>query len=288
MSVSDIQIQLEELYGGASISTGLISRITNEVLEEVKVWQQRPLDSIYPIVYIDCLFVKVRQDKRVIKKAVYVALGINLEGKKDILGLWMSEHESAKFWLGNLTELKERGLQDIFIVCSDNLTGLTNAIEAAYPKTSHQLCIVHQIRNSVRYVSYKHRKAICADLKPIYAAATEEQALIALEAFSDKWSKQYPYIAKSLEKHWDNLVLFLAYPAEIRRVIYTTNAIESLNSQLRKVTKNKRVFPSDEAVFKSLFLTIEYITRKWTMPIRDWNQARAHFSILFEDRISVV
>ncbi len=284
MSVTDIQKQLEELYG-AEVSTSLISKITDEVLEEVKAWQSRPLESVYPIVYFDCLVVKVRQEKRVINKAVYIALGIDLSGRKDILGLWMSENEGAKFWLSNLTELKNRVMNDMLIACTDNLTGMSEAIAAVYPKAEHQLCIVHQIRNSLRYVSYKHRKELAADLKPIYTATTEEEAGLALSSFEAKWDKKYPQIAKSWYQHWDNLVIFLGYPAEIRRVIYTTNAIESLNSQLRKVTKNKRVFPSDDAVFKSLYLAIDYITKKWIMPIRDWHVARAHFMVKFSDRL---
>lgn len=286
MSVTDIQLQLKELYCGAEISTGLISKITNEVIEEVKSWQSRPLESVYPIVFFDCLVVKVRQDKRIINKAVYIALGVDLTGRKDVLGLWISENEGAKFWLNNLTEMKNRGLTDILIACTDNLTGMSDAIAAVFPKTEHQLCIVHQIRNSLQYVSYKHRKELVADLKPIYQAVTEEAALAALELFAQKWDKQYPHIAKSWYAHWDNLVIFLQYPAAIRRIIYTTNAIESLNSQLRKVTKNKRIFPSDDAVFKTLFLAIGYITKKWTMPIRNWNEAMPHFMIKFEDRIN--
>ena len=260
MSVNDIQIQLKELYR-AEISSSLISDITREVLDLVIAWQNRPLESIYPIVYFDCLRVKVRQDKRIINKAVYVALGIDLSGRKYILG--------SKFWLGVFTELKNRGISDILIACTDNLTGMTESISAVFPKTRHQLCIVHQIRNSLKYVSYKDRKALAVDLKPIYTAINKEQAQLALEVFEEKWSQQYPYIAKSWYNNWDNLVIFLEYPSDIRKVIYTTNAIESLNSQFRKVTKNKRVFPSDESVFKTLFLTIDYITRKWTMPIRD-------------------
>ena len=248
MSVSDIKTQLQELYG-AEISKGLISNITNDIIDEVKAWQTRPLESIYPIVYFDCIVVKVRQDKRIINKSVYVALGIELTGRKDILGLWISENEGSKFWLNNLTEMKNRGMKDILIACTDNLTGMSDAISAVYPKTEHQLCIVHQIRNSLAYVSYKHRKELAGDLKPIYTAITEDDAHIALEAFETKWNKQYPHIAKSWYGNWDNLVIFLQYPEEIRRIIYTTNAIESLNSQLRKVTKNKRVFPSDDSVF---------------------------------------
>lgn len=285
MSVSDIKMQLSELYGGAEISTALISKITDEVLDEVDSWRKRALERVYPIVFFDCLVVKVRQDKHVINKAVYVALGIDADGKKDVLGIWLSENEGAKFWLANLTELRNRGVQDILIACSDNLTGMNEAISAVYPKTEHQLCIVHQIRNSLRFVSYKDRKELVADLKPIYAAATEDDGLEALGDFAKKWDSQYPYIAKSWYSNWDNLAVFFQYPPEIRKVIYTTNAIESLNSQLRKVTKNKRSFPSDDAVFKTLYLAIDYITRKWTMPIQNWGTAMAHFMIKFDGRI---
>jgi transposase-like protein len=284
MSLSDIKTQMQELYG-ADISESLISKITDSVVDEVKAWQNRALENVYPIVFFDCLVVKVRHEKRIINKAVYVALGIDLSGKKDILGLWISENEGAKFWLGNLTEMKNRGMNDMLIACTDNLTGMSDAIAAVYPKCEHQLCIVHQIRNSLKFVSYKDRKALAADLKPIYQAATEDEAQEALDAFDTKWSNQYPQIAKSWYNNWENLVIFLQYPKAIRQIIYTTNSIESLNSQLRKVTKNKRVFPSDESVFKTLYLTINYITAKWTMPIRNWNEAMAHFLIKFDDRI---
>ncbi len=284
MSISDIKIQLEELYG-AEVSESLISRVTDDVIDEVKAWQSRALEAVYPIVFFDCLVVKVRQDKRIINKSVYIALGIDLSGHKDILGLWISDNEGAKFWLNNLTEMKNRGLLDILIACTDNLTGMSDAISAVYPKCEHQLCIVHQIRNSLKFVSYKDRKKLAADLKPIYQAITEEEAQEALERFEAKWGKNYPQIAKSWYNNWDNLMIFLQYPEAIRRIIYTTNAIESLNNQLRKVTKNKRVFPSDESVFKTLYLTIDYIVRKWTMPIQNWNEAMAHFLIKFENRI---
>ena len=286
MSLSDIKTQLQELYD-ADISESLISKITDCVVDEVKAWQNRALESVYPIVFFDCLVVKVRHEKRIINKAVYVALGIDLSGRKDILGLWISENEGAKFWLGNLTEMKNRGMSDMLIACTDNLTGMSDAIAAVYPKCEHQLCIVHQIRNSLKYVSYKDRKKLAVDLKPIYQATTEDEAQEALDAFDTKWSNQYPQIAKSWYNNWENLVIFLQYPKSIRQIIYTTNAIESLNSQLRKVTKNKRVFPSDESVFKTLYLTINYITAKWTMPIRNWNEAMAHFLIKFDDRIQI-
>ncbi|WP_339051754.1 IS256 family transposase [Candidatus Lariskella endosymbiont of Epinotia ramella] len=283
MSLSDIKIQLQELYG-AEVSESLISRVTDDVIDEVRIWQSRPLEPLYPIVYFDCLIVKVRQDKQIINKSVYVALGIDLQGRKDILGLWISENEGSKFWLSNFTELKNRGLKDILIACSDNLTGMSEAICASYPKTEHQLCIVHQIRNSLKYVSYKDRKLLASDLKLIYSSATEDEARLALESFDKKWSKRYPHISKSWYNNWENLVIFLQYPESIRKIIYTTNAIESLNSQLRKVTRNKRVFPNDDSVFKVLYLTIDYITKKWTMPISNWNEAMAHFIIKFDGR----
>ena len=284
MSVSDIKLQIHELYG-AEISESLISRVTDNIMDEVRSWQNRPLEAIYAIVYFDALVVKVRQDKRIINKAVYVALGIDLNGRKDILGLWISENEGAKFWLNNFTEMKNRGLKDILIACSDNLTGMSEAISAVYPETEHQLCIVHQIRNSLTYVSYKDRKELAADLKLVYSSITEDAALAALSDFDLKWGRQYPHITKSWQNNWQNLVIFLQYPEVIRRIIYTTNAIESLNSQLRKVTNNKRVFPSDDSVFKTLYLTIDYITRKWSMPIQNWGEAMAHFLIKFEGRI---
>jgi transposase-like protein len=284
MSVSDIRLQLEELYG-ADISESLISKITDEVIEEVREWQHRPLDAVYPIVLFDCLVVKVRQDKRIINKAFYIALGIDSSGMKDVLGFWISENEGAKFWLGVFTELKNRGLQDILIACTDNLTGMKDAIIATFPKTEHQLCIVHQIRTSLKYVSYKDRRQLAQDLKPIYTSSTEDEAMLALEEFSKKWDGKYPQISKSWYSNWSNLVIFLGYPEQIRRIIYTTNSIESLNSQLRKVTKNKRIFPSDESVFKALYLTIRNITRKWTIPIQNWNETMAHFLIKFEDRL---
>lgn len=284
MSLSDIQIQIQELYG-AEVSESLISNITDSVIEDVKIWQNRPLESVYPIVFFDCFIVKVRQDKRIINKSVYVALGIDRLGIKDVLGLWMSENEGAKFWLGNLTELKNRGMHDMLIACTDNLPGMSEAIAAVYPKTEHQLCIVHAIRNSLQYVSYKNRKELVADLKPIYTAVNEEEARMALETFATKWNQKYPQIAKSWYANWDNLMVFLQYPNAIRKVIYTTNVVESVNSQFRRVTKNKRVFPNDLAVFKTLYLTINYMTRKWTTSIHNWSEAMAHFLIKFEKRI---
>ena len=234
MSISDIKIQLEELYAGAEISESLISNITTEVMSEVTDWQNRQLDPVYPIVFIDCLVVKVKQDGKIINKSVYIVLGVNKDGIKEVLGLWIDETESAKFWLNVLTELKNRGLHDILILCSDNLYGMKDAVIAVYPKTEHQLCIVHQIRNTLKYVSYKNKKAVVAELKAVYTANTEKEALAALKAFEDTWGEKYPNIAKSWRTHWDNLAVFLQYPHAIRKVIYTTNPIESFNSQLRK------------------------------------------------------
>lgn len=284
MSLSDIKLQLKELYD-TEISESLISKVTDGIIDEVRAWQNRPLEAVYPIVFFDCLVVKVRHEKRIINKSVYIALGIDSSGKKDILGLWISENEGAKFWLANFTELKNRGMNDMLIACTDNLTGMSEAIAAVYPKCEHQLCIVHQIRNSLKYVSFKDRKELARDLKPIYRAVTEDEALSALIYFEEKWGKSYPQIAKSWHLNWQNLVGFLQYPEAIRKIVYTTNAVESVNSMLRKVTNNKRVFPSDDAVFKTLYLTINYITAKWTMPVQNWNEAMAHFLIKFEGRI---
>ena len=284
LSVSDIQSQLYDLYE-TEVSSGFISEVTNSVLEEVYAWQNRPLESVYPIVFFDCIVVKVRQDKQIINKAVYMALGLNMEGKKEVLGLWMSKNEGAKYWLSVFTELKNRGLQDILIICTDNLNGMNESIVAVYPEAEHQLCIVHQIRNSLKYISYKNRKEVSADLKSIYTAVNEDTALDALNVFKGKYDSIYPQISKSWEKHWNNLINFLKYPKEIRKVIYTTNAIESLNSQFRKVIKNKKVFPSDDAVYKILYLAIRNLEKKWTMPARFWNEAMPYFMIQFEDRL---
>jgi transposase-like protein len=284
LSVSDIQSQLYDLYE-TEVSSGFISEVTNSVLEEVHAWQNRPLDSIYPIVFFDCIVVKVRQDKQITNKAVYVALGLNMEGRKEVLGLWISKNEGAKYWLNVFTELKNRGLQDILIICTDNLKGMNESIVAAYPEAEHQLCIVHQIRNSLKYVSYKKKKEVAADLKDIYTAVNEDVALDALNVFKEKYDSIYPQISKSWDKHWVNLINFLKYPKEIRKVIYTTNAIESLNSQFRKVIKNKKVFPSDDAVYKILYLAISNLEKKWTMPARFWNEAMPFFLIQFEDRL---
>lgn len=253
MSTRDIQDQLYDLYG-TEVSPTLISNVTNEVIDEVKAWQSRPLDRLYPIVYLDALVIKVQQDKRIINKAFYLALGVNCEGQKELLGIWISQNEGAKFWLNVLTELKNRGLEDIFITCVDGLTGFPDAIETVYPQTKVQLCLVHMVRNSLRYVGWKERKEVAGDLRAIYTSKTLEEAELALDEFSAKWDKDYPAISKSWLTHWENITPFFEYPEEIRKVIYTTNAIESLNASLRKVIKNKRVFPSDEAALKQLYL----------------------------------
>ncbi len=285
MTTRDMQAELQELYG-VDISATLISNVTNEVMDEVKSWQSRPLDKLYPIVYLDALVIKVREDKRVVNKAFYLALGVNLEGQKELLGIWISQNEGAKFWLTVLTELKNRGLEDIFIACVDGLTGFPDAIATVYPNAQVQLCIVHMVRNSLRFVSWKNRKAVVADLKRIYGATTLEAAELALSEFSDNWDKQYPSISKSWFNHWENIIPFFSYPEEIRKAIYTTNAIESLNSSLRKLIKNKRIFPSDDAALKQLYLGLKNISKKWTMPIKNWKNAMNCFVILFEERLN--
>lgn len=286
LSVTDILAQLQELYH-VEISTSLISAVTDSVLEEVTAWQNRALESLYPIVYLDCLVVKVRQDKRIINKSVYLALGINQEGQKELLGMWMSQNEGAKFWLNVLTELRNRGLEDIIIACVDGLTGFPEAIAEVYPRCKTQLCIVHMVRNSLKYVSWKDRKKIATDLKSIYTAPTVEAAELSLTSFSEKWDDQYPTISQSWLNRWENIIPFFEYTHEIRRAIYTTNAIESMNMTLRKVIKNKRVFPSDNSVFKVLYLTIQNISKKWTMPIHHWKSAMNRFMIEYAERVSV-
>ena len=284
MSTADIQDQIKELYS-VELSTSLISTITDSVLEEVAAWQSRPLDRCYPIVYMDCLMVKVREHKQIVNKAVYLALGINEEGHKELLGIWISVSEGAKFWLGILTELKNRGLEDIFVACVDGLSGFPEAIEAVYPQTEVQLRIVHLVRNSMRYVSWKERKGVAKQLKAIYTASTEEEGAVALEELKDQEGKAYVYIYEMWRKNWARIIPLFSYPPEIRKVIYTTNAIESVNMSLRKVLKTKRVFPNDKSVLKVLYMASERISRKWTMPIVDWPRAMRYFMIKFGDRV---
>jgi putative transposase len=282
MSTRDIVAAFEEMYG-AEISSGLISQVTNAVIEEVIEWQNRPLDAVYPIVYLDCIVLKIRQDKRVINKAIYLVLGINIEGHKELLGMWVSENEGAKFWLSVLTDLKNRGVQQMLIACVDGLKGFPDAIKATYPKAKVQLCIVHMVRNSLKLVPWKDYKLVTADLKRIYQSVSEQEASLELDNFSEKWGVKYPQISKSWRSNWENLITIFDYPPDIRKVIYTTNAIESLNSVIRKSVKTRKVFPSDDAALKVVYLAIQAATKKWTMPIRSWKPALNRFMIEFEE-----
>lgn len=286
MTTRDIQGHLEEIYG-VKVSPVLISNVTEGVIEEVRAWQNRPLDAVYPILYLDALFVKVKEEGHIRNKAVYLALAVNMEGQKELLGLWIAKTEGSKFWLKVLTELKNRGVEDIFIICVDGLKGFAEAIETVFPQSQIQRCIVHMIRHSLKYVSWKQRKEVAADLKAVYQAKTEEEAELALEEFAEKWDKQYPLISKSWRKNWEQITPFFAYPHEIRRAIYTTNAIESLNMSLRKIIKNRAAFPSDEAAIKLLYLALRNISKKWTMPIRNWKAALSRFAIVFEGRVPI-
>ena len=284
MSTRDIQDHVKEVYG-AEISPTAISHITEKVLEAAKEWQSRPLAKVYPIVYFDAIHYKVRQDGKVLNKAAYTCLGIDTEGKKDILGLWIGESEGAKFWLKVFTELKNRGLEDIFIACVDGLKGLPEAIHSVFPKAEIQLCIVHLIRNSVRYIPHKHSKAFIADLKPVYKAVSENDALEALSHLEEKWENKYALAVKPWKEHWEHIRTFLGFPEEVRRIIYTTNAVEALHRQFRKVTKSRSVFPNDEALFKLLFLTVKGLSDKWTREVHGWKQALSQFAILYGDRL---
>jgi putative transposase len=286
LSTREIQGPREDLYG-TEVSPTLISTITDAVLDEVRTWQSRPLAPVYPILYFDALFVKSRQEGLVQTKAVYLALGVTLEGEKELLGLWLSESEGAKFWLAVFNELKNRGVQDCFIACVDGLTGLPEAIEAVFPKTQVQLCIVHKVRNSLRYVPWKERKAVAGDLRAIYGAATLGAAEQALERFAERWDAKYPAISPSWLADWDRLTVIFDYPPAIRRVIYTTNAIESLHYSLRKVLKGRGAFPNDESIVKVLYMGLQHVTKKWTQPIREWKAALNQFVILFGDRVPV-
>jgi len=286
LSTRDIQGQLEELYG-AEVSPTLISNVTNAVMEDVRAWQSRPLSAVYPILYFDALFVKSRQEGPVKNKAVYLALGINLEGEKELLGLWIAETEGSKFWLSVFNELKSRGVQDCFIACVDGLKGLPEAIETVFPHTRVQLCIVHKLRNSFKYVPWKDRKEVAKDLRSIYGAMTLTEAEEALERFSEKWDAKYPAISPSWRAEWERLTVFFDYSPEIRKVVYTTNAIESLNYSLRRMLKNRGSFPNDDSILKILYLAINRVAKKWTMPIRNWKAALNQFVILFGDRVPV-
>ncbi len=284
LTVREIQSHLEELYG-TEVSSSLISSVTDAVIEEVKAWQLRPLDPVYPIVYLDCIHVKVRDTGAVRVKAVYLAIGINMNGEKEVLGLWIAQTEGAKFWLQVVTDLKNRGVQDIFIACVDGLKGFPEAIETVYPHAAVQLCIVHLVRNSLNYVGWKMRKQIADDLKRIYQSATVAEAEQKLVEFESQWNEAYPPIAQIWRRNWDRITPFFDYPPEIRRIIYTTNTIESVNMSLRKITKNRGSFPSDDALSKLFYLALMNISKKWTMPLHDWKAALNRFSIQFEDRM---
>jgi transposase-like protein len=285
MTTGDIESHMQELYG-VDISDSTISRITDKILPIVKEWQERPLEEIYAVVFMDAIHFHVRSEGRIVKRAVYIAIGIDMTGKKDVLGMYVGENESAKFWLSIMNGLKNRGVKDILIACVDGLTGFPQAIDAVFPKTEIQQCIIHQIRNTTKFVSYKDIKALMTDLKRVYAAPTEDTALNELDSFENKWSQKYPKISKSWRDNWVNLSTYFKYPEAIRRIIYTTNAIEGFNRQLRKVTKSKTVFPSDDSLLKMLYLATMDITKKWTGHRQDWGQIHSQLEIYFEERLS--
>ena len=284
MTTGDIETHIQDIYG-IEVSDTTISRITDKILPIAKEWQQRPLEAVYAVAFLDAIHYHVRSEGQIVKKAVYIALGINLDGKKDVLGMWVGENESAKYWATVLNGLKNRGVEDIFIACTDNLTGFSAAIGAVFPKTEIQNCIIHQLRNSSKYVSYKDIKALMADLRSVYAAVDEPAALDALDAFSTKWETKYPKISRSWRENWANLSTYFKYPQEVRRLIYTTNSIEGFNRQLRKVTKTRSVFPTDDSLFKMLYLAMVDITKKWIGRQRDWSMIHAQLSIYFAERM---
>ena len=284
MTTSDIETHIRDIYG-VEVSDTTISRITDKILPIVREWQQRPLENTYAVVFMDAIHYHVRSEGQIVKKAVYIAIGIGLEGCKDVLGMWVGENESAKYWTTVLSGLKNRGVNDIFIACTDNLTGFSNAINAVFPQTDVQNCIIHQLRNSSKYVSYKDLKALMADLKAVYAAVDEPSAQSALDAFEEAWGKKYPRIAASWRENWANLSTYFKFPQEVRRLIYTTNAIEGFNRQLRKVTKSKAVFPTDDSLLKMLYLAMMDITKKWTGRRQDWSVIHAQLAIYYADRM---
>ena len=284
MTTGDIEAHIQDIYG-IEVSDTTISRITDKILPIAKEWQQRPLEAVYAVVFLDAIHYHVRSEGQIVKKAVYIALGVNLDGKKDVLGMWVGENESAKYWATELNRLKNRGVEDIFIACTDNLTGFSAAIGAVFPKTEIQNCIIHQLRNSSKYVSYKDIKALMADLRSVYAAVDESAALDALDAFSTKLDTKYPKISRSWRENWANLSTYFKYPQEVRRLIYTTNSIEGFNRQLRKVTKSRSVFPTDDSLFKMLYLAMVDITKKWIGRQRDWSVIHAQLSIYFAERM---
>lgn len=282
MTTGDIEAHIQDIYG-VDVSDTTVSRITDKILPVAKEWQQRPLEAVYAVVFLDAIHYHVRSEGHIVKKAVYIAIGIDLDGHKDVLGMWVGENESAKYWATVLNSLRNRGIEDIFIACTDNLCGFSTAIEAVFPKTEIQNCIIHQIRNFSKYVSYKDLKALMADLKAVYAAVDEDAALMALDTFSEHWDKKYPTISQFWRANWANLSTYFKFPQELRRLIYTTNAIEGFNRQLRKVTKAKSVFPTDESLFKMLYLAMMDITKKWTGRRQDWSMIHAQLAVYFED-----
>lgn len=284
MTTGDIEAHIQDIYG-VDVSDTTVSRITDKILPVAKEWQQRSLEAVYAVVFLDAIHYHVRSEGHIVKKAVYIAIGIDLDGHKDVLGMWVGENESAKYWATVLNSLRNRGIEDIFIACTDNLCGFSTAIEAVFPKTEIQNCIIHQIRNSSKYVSYKDLKALMADLKAVYAAVDEDAALMALDAFSEHWDKKYPTISQSWRANWANLSTYFKFPQRLRRLIYTNNAIEGFNRQLRKVTKAKSVFPTDESLFKMLYLAMMDITKKWTGRRQDWSMIHAQLAVYFEDRM---
>ncbi len=284
MSTRDIEAHMQDIYG-VDVSPTLVSKITDKILPTITEWQSRPLDRIYPIIFLDAIHFKVRVDNRIINKAAYTVLGINMDGYKEILGIWIGGNESSKFWLGVLNDLKNRGVEDILIACKDGLSGFSEAINSVYPKTEIQLCIIHQIRNSLKYVSYKERKELIPDLKMIYQALTIEESEYAFEEFREKWGKKHPIIIRSWENNWDELTTFFKYPHEIRKLIYTTNTIEAYHRQLRKVTKTKTSYPTDEALTKIIYLATMDISKKWTQPLKIWKRCISQFAIYFDDRL---
>jgi len=284
MTTSDIEDHISDLYG-IEVSDSTVSRITDKILPIAREWQNRPLESIYAVVFMDAIHYHVRSEGQITKKAVYIAIGINLDGVKEVLGMWVGETESAKFWLTKMNELKNRGVEDILIACVDGLTGFSSAIASAFPKAEIQQCIIHQIRNTTRYVSYKDIKSLMADLKKVYRAHTEESALLELDSFEEKWKKKYPKISVSWRSNWSNLATYFKYPQEIRTLIYTTNSIEAFNRQLRKVTKSRSVFPTDDSLLKLLYLAMMDITKKWTGRRREWGVIHSQLEIYFADRL---
>lgn len=284
LTTREINEQIQDLYG-IEISATMVSNITDKIIPEIKEWQDRPLDNVYPIVFIDAVHFSVREENRVVKKAAYIVLGINKEGYKEILGIWIGENESSKFWLGVLNELKDRGVEDILIMCSDNLTGIKQAIEAAYPKTIQQRCIVHMIRNSVKFISYKDLKNFCNDLKTIYTSKNKKEGYEQLQRVKEKWKDKYLSAFKTWEENWDAICPFFQFSEKIRKIMYTTNTIESLNRQFRKYTKTKTVFPTDMSLLKCLYLSVKNISKKWTAPYRNWGPILSELSIMFDGRI---